>query len=245
MILENILTSGFQNRLKGGRTKFAELERMPGEFINAVGTTDDGKRFAIAIGPKQGTIGLEFMRAAGREALNTALADALIVCGFSFDDTTNEKYLGKLLILKVWMDQDLQMAGLLKKSKSANLFVVYGEPDIEVRALDGKFVAEVRGMDVYDPVKRERRPAGPESIAAWFIDTDYNGESFIVRHVYFLGSGAVYDELRNALQTEVDEDAWKSLYRNVSRPFEKPQSGRIAVKVITHYGDEAVVIKSI
>jgi adenine-specific DNA-methyltransferase len=244
-VLDNMLTSGFQNRLKGGRTKFEQMERMPGEYINAIAVTNDKKRFAIAVGPKFGTIGLEFMRAAGREALNMALADALVVCGFSFDDSTNEKQLGKLLILKVWMDQDLQMDGVLKRSKSANLFVVYGEPDIELRRAGDKFVVELKGMDVYDPVKRDRRPAGPESIAAWFIDTDYNAESFIVRHVYFLGSGDAYKELKETLRTEVDEEAWKSLYRSVSRPFGKPESGRIAVKVITHYGDEAVVVRTI
>ncbi len=101
---------------------------------------------------------------------------------------------------------------------------------------------ELRDFDVYDPTTGQIRSASTDDIACWFIDTDYNGESFFVRHAYFTGADEPYDKLKRALRAEIDEAAWSALYSTVSRPFDKPESGKIAVKVINHYGDEVLKV---
>jgi adenine-specific DNA-methyltransferase len=132
---------------------------------------------------------------------------------------------------------------LLKKTGAGNLFMVFGEPDVEItKQKNGQIVVEIKGVDVYDPTTGQIRSASTDDIACWFIDTDYNGESFFVRHAYFTGADAPYDKLKRALRAEIDEAAWSSLYRTVRRPFDKPDSGKIAVKVINHYGDEVLKV---
>jgi adenine-specific DNA-methyltransferase len=137
---------------------------------------------------------------------------------------------------------------MLKKTGAGNLFMVFGEPDVEIRPVGAdQIIVEIKGVDVYDPTTGQIRSASTDDIACWFIDTDYNGESFFVRHAYFTGAasqedGGPYDKLKRALRSDIDEAAWSSLYRTVSRPFNKPESGRIAVKVINHYGDEVLKV---
>jgi adenine-specific DNA-methyltransferase len=246
LVMDNVRTSGIVNGEKGGRTRFMSVDPFPGEYINALGLTDDGHRFGIAIGPKEGTVGPGYMRAAAREALNFAVVDTLAVCGFAFESAATTSQMGNLLVLKVRMNQDMQLGDILKKSKGATLFRVYGEPDVNIaQANGGKYTIEVRGMDVYDPVKREVRSAGTDKIQAWLLDTNYDSERFIVRHVYFLGDTDVFIDLQRALKGEIDEEGWRSLYSAVSRPFEKPKTGKVAIKVITIYGDESVVVLKI
>ena len=132
---------------------------------------------------------------------------------------------------------------LLKKTGAGNLFMVFGEPDVAIeRTDDGQLVVEVRGVDVYDPTTGQVRSNSTDDIACWFVDTDYNGESFFVRHAYFTGADEPYQRLQRALRADIDEAAWSSLYSTVSRPFPAPTSGRIAVKVINHYGDEVLKV---
>ena len=132
---------------------------------------------------------------------------------------------------------------LLKKTGAGNLFMVFGEPDVDIRKHTGKqLVVEIKGVDVYDPTTGEIRSDSTDDIACWFIDTDYNGESFFVRHAYFTGAEEPYEKLKRALRAEIDEAAWSSLYSTVSRPFDKPETGKIAVKVINHYGDEVLKV---
>jgi adenine-specific DNA-methyltransferase len=98
-------------------------------------------------------------------------------------------------------------------------------------------------VDVYNPTTGEIRSSDPSEIAMWMIDTAYNEESFFVRHCYFTGGGVdPYGRLKKALKAEIDEAAWASLYSTRSRPFPRPDSGRIAVKVINHYGDEVLQV---
>lgn len=118
------------------------------------------------------------------------------------------------------------MAGALKPSESANLFMVFGEPDLAITHHDGEVTVEVRGLDVYDPTSGEIRTNSTDDIACWFIDTDYNDESFFVRHAYFTGADDPYARLKRALRADVDEDAWASLYRTVSRPSPPPPPAR-------------------
>jgi adenine-specific DNA-methyltransferase len=156
----------------------------------------------------------------------------------------SEQRLGRLRVLLVRMNTDLTMGrDLLKKTGAANLFTVFGEPDIEIRKLpDGQLVAELHGVDVYDPTTGEIRSDAVDGVACWFIDTDYNSESFFVRHAYFSGAGDPYSRLRQSLGDEINPEAWESLYATVSRPFDAPASGRIAVKVINHHGDDVMKV---
>lgn len=146
-------------------------------------------------------------------------------------------------VLLVRMNTDLAMGTELKKTGSGNLFTVFGEPDIEIKGQkDGQLVVDLKGVDVYDPTTGEIRSNDTSRIALWMIDSDYNGESFFVRHCYFTGGNDPYKRLKTALRSDIDADAWASLYKTVSRPFPRPAEGKIAVKVINDYGDEVVKV---
>ena len=200
----------------------------------------------MCIGPEHGTVGPQQVKEAAKEAVQGVGYDMLVVCGFAFDPHVAEevKRYGKLTVLPAKMNPDLAMGDeLLKKTGAGNLFMVFGEPDVDITPqADGQLVIEIKGVDVYDPTTGQIRNASTDDIACWFIDTDYNGESFFVRHAYFTGGGDPYERLRRALRAEVDEAAWASLYATKSRPFDRPGTGRIAVKVINHYGDEVLKV---
>jgi adenine-specific DNA-methyltransferase len=245
VVLDNLAKAGVQNTRKNERLTFATLRPWPGgRFVSAEGEYEEAgtrKRAAIVIGPEYGTVGADLVREAARECRDWA--DAMVVCGFAFDpqvgDTTMN--LGRLMVLKARMNQELRAAEAYKAG-GGNLFVVFGEPDIALDEQDGDYVVRLRGVDIFDPTTGEVRSSTrvEDDIACWFIDTDYDGDSFFVRHAYFLGGKDPFDKLKTALKADVDEEAWASLYRTESRPFAKPKSGRIAVKVINHYGDEAM-----
>lgn len=249
-ILEYLKKSGVQNTVKQERLMLDRLEPYPGEWIQAAGEyrTADGKtqRVAVTIGPQYGTVGPDLVKEAAKEAVRGVGFDLLIVCGFALDPHVPEetKRYGKLTVLTPRMNPDMLMGdGLLKKTGAANLFMVFGEPDLDVKTLpDKKIQVTLRGVDVYDPTTQEIRSDSTDEVACWFIDTSYNGESFFVRHAYFTGADQPYERLKKALRAEVDEAAWSSLYSTVSRPFDRPKTGKIAVKVINHYGDEVLKV---
>jgi adenine-specific DNA-methyltransferase len=249
MIIENLHKAGVQNTKKGERLEFESLDLHAGSWIHAAGTYLEGgkpRRVAVSIGPEHGTVGPQQVKEAAKEAVQGVGYDTLIVAGFAFDPHVSEevKRYGKLTVLPVRMNPDLSMGDeLLKKTGAGNLFMVFGEPDVDVRKdKDGQITIEIRGLDVYDPTTGEIRSSSTDDIACWFIDTNYNEESFFVRHAYFTGSDAPYQKLQRALRAEIDEAAWQSLYRTVSRPFTPPETGKIAVKVINHYGDEVLKV---
>ena len=127
-----------------------------------------------------------------------------------------------------------------------NLFMVFGETDVDIKSLpDGNITVTIRGVDVYDPTTGEIRSSSTDDIACWFVDTNYNRESFFVRHAYFTGADEPYEKLKRALRVEIDEMAWKALNSTTSYPFEKPEIGKIAVKVIDHYGDEVLKVYTV
>lgn len=250
MIIDNLRKAGVQNTRKKERLKFERLDSFAGTWIHATGEfTDEAgktKRIAVSIGPEHGTVGPQQVKEAAKEAVQGVGFDVLIVCGFAFDPHVSEevKRYGKLTVLATKMNPDLAMGDeLLKKTGAGNLFMVFGEPDVDIKKQkDGKLVAEIKGVDVYDPTTGAIRSSSTDDIACWFIDTDYNGESFFVRHAYFTGSEEPYEKLKRALRAEIDEAAWSSLYSTKSRPFDKPDTGKIAVKVINHYGDEVLKV---
>jgi len=208
-------------------------------------TREDKKerRAGIFIGPEFGIVGRADLVRAAREAGDAGF-DVLIACAFNYEAHASEfDKLGRIHVLKARMNADLHMAGDLKATSTANLFVIFGEPDIDIlHDDDGRILVHVKGVDVFDPSTGEVRSDGPAGIACWFIDTDYNEESFFVRHAYFLGQNDPYSALRTTLRAEINADAWETLHSEISRPFAKPASGRIAVKVINHLGDEVMKV---
>jgi adenine-specific DNA-methyltransferase len=246
MILDHLRTAGVHQSNKSDSIHFTALQGWPGTYIGAEGRFMEGdteRRAGILIGPEFGTLSRPDLVAAAREA-SEARFDVLIACAFNYDAHAGElTKLGPLPILKARMNPDLHMAEDLKNTGAGNLFVVFGEPDVAVRdADDGMVEVQVLGVDVFDPQTGDIRSGGTDSIAAWFIDTNYNEEGFFVRHAYFLGAQDPYKSLKVALRSEVDEDAWATLYRDISRPFPRPETGRIAVKVINHFGDEVMKV---
>ena len=255
MILEHLKTSGVQQAHREDRISFTALTPWPGDLICAEGRyvegdTDIGaeRRAGIFIGPEFGTVTRPDLVAAAREAAD-ADYDVLIACAFSYEPHASEfSKLGRIPVLKARMNADLHMAGDLKNTGKGNLFVIFGEPDIDIIPIQddgtnaGRIQVKVNGVDVFHPNTGEIRSDGPDGIACWFIDTDYNEESFFVRHAYFLGANDPYKALKTTLKAEVDRDAWETLHSDTSRPFDRPASGRIAVKVINHLGDEVMKV---
>ena len=272
MILEQLKTAGVQQAHKADRITFNALLPWPGRRICAEGRyvqgdqgdrgcrSDPGdqsdrgdrgdrgreQRAGIFVGPEFGTVSRHDLVAAAREA-GDADFDVLIACAFNYDAHSSEfDKLGRIPVLKARMNADLHMAEDLKNTGKGNLFVIFGEPDIDVLPAEGddagRLQVRINGVDVFHPNTGEIRSDGPEGIACWFIDTDYNEESFFVRHAYFLGANDPYKALRTTLKAEVDPDAWATLHSDLSRPFDKPASGRIAVKVINHLGDEVMKV---
>ena len=246
MILENLKIAGVQQAHKEGRITFTALAPRPGDLICAEGRYMEGdtdKRAAIFIGPEFGTVQRADLVAAAREA-GDASFDVLIACAFNYEAHTTEfNKLGRIPVLKARMNADLHMAEDLKTTSKGNLFVIFGEPDIDLLPeKDGKLRVKVNGVDVFKPQTGEVISDGADGIACWFIDTDYNEESFFVRHAYFLGANDPYSALKTTLRAEIDPEAWATLNSDTSRPFEKPKKGRIAVKVINHLGDEVMKV---
>ena len=256
MVLEHLRTAGVHQSRKAESIRFTSLTPWPGERIGAEGRyleAETERRAAILFGPEFGTLSRTDLVAAAREA-SDARFDVLIACAFNYDAHASElTKLGPMPILKARMNPDLHMADDLKNTGRGNLFVVFGEPDLVIEpvpASDAGGAADlvrirILGVDVFDPQTGDIRSGDTDSIAAWFIDTDYNEESFFVRHAYFLGAQDPYKSLKAALRAEIDEDAWATLYRATSRPFARPETGRVAVKVINHFGDEVMKVFSV
>ncbi len=250
MILENLKTSGVQQAHKEDKISFSSLIPWPGDMVCAEGHYMEGseetgtlKRAAVFIGPEFGTVSRPDLVAAAREAGDAAF-DVLIACAFNYEAHASDfTKLGRIPVLKARINADLHMADDLKNTGKGNLFVIFGEPDIEIMNTgDNRIQVKVNGVDVFHPNTGEVRSDGPEGIACWFIDTDYNEESFFVRHAYFLGANDPYKSLKTTLKAEINQEAWETLHSDTSRPFDKPENRRIAVKVINHLGDEVMKV---
>jgi len=250
MILENLKTAGVQQAHKEDKINFSSITPWPGHYICAEGRymeedeeSGTEKRAAIFIGPEFGTVSRPDLVVAAREAGDGGF-DALIACAFNYDAHSSEfDKLGRIPVLKARMNADLHMADDLKNTGKGNLFVIFGEPDIDILDADEEQIqVKINGVDIFHPNTGEVRSDGAEGIACWFIDTDYNEESFFVRHAYFLGASDPYKALKTTLKAEINQEAWETLHSDISRPFEKPPSGRIAVKVINHLGDEVMKV---
>lgn len=263
-ILENLRESGIQNGMRAERLEFDLVEPHAGAHIQAIGSREspspDGiGRVGICIGPQYGTVGADFVKDAAREAGRDKNLDLLCILAFAFDpqvlnsdeeyvaagesfDVAGVRSLGRVPVLLVRMNSDLLMGQELAAKAGGNLFTTFGEPDIEITVNDEEVTVELHGVDVYDPNTGMVRSDRTDKVALWMVDTDYDGESFFVRHCYFTGGQDPYKRLKTALKADINEAAWKSLYSTVSRPFPLPSTGNIAVKVINDYGDEIVKV---
>lgn len=270
-ILDNLAKAGIQNGKRKERIAFGSIDTYAGEYMQAVGDRKGAdedvapSRVGISVGPQYGTVSPSFIKSAAKEAIKAGDIDLLCILGFSFDpqatgvteadgitvdasadgfaSVAGERKLGRIPVLLVRMNSDLLMGEALKKTGAGNLFTVFGEPDIEIRETDeGQVIVDLRGVDIYDPTTGEIRSSDTGQIALWMIDTNYNEESFFVRHCYFTGGNDPYKRLKTVLKAEIDADSWASLYRTESRPFAKPDTGKIAVKVINDYGDEVMKV---
>ena len=253
MVLGHLATTGVQQAHKADRITFSSVDPWPGELICAQGRYIEGedgpeRRAGILVGPEFGTVARQELVRGAREA-GEAGFDVLVACAFNFEPHATEfNKLGALPVLKARMNADLHMADELANTGKGNLFVIFGEPDIEILPVDsedpetGRIQVKIHGVDVFHPSTGEVRSDGADGIACWFIDTDYNDESFFVRQAYFLGANDPYKALKTTLKAEIDADAWATLHSDTSRPFERREEGRIAVKVINHLGDEVMKV---
>jgi adenine-specific DNA-methyltransferase len=252
IILDNLRTAGVQQAHKTDKINFTSLTPWPGEYVCAEGRYMEGadaegnggteKRAGIFIGPEFGTVSRPDLVTAAREAGDAGF-DVLVACAFNYDAHSSDfSKLGRIPVLKARINADMHMAQDLKNTGKGNLFVIFGEPDIDIIPVGEQVQVKVNGVDVFHPNTGEVRSDGADGIACWFIDTDYNEESFFVRHAYFLGANDPYKSLKTTLKAEINQEAWESLNSDTSRPFNKPKSGRIAVKVINHLGDEVMKV---
>lgn len=253
MILENLKKAGVQQAHKADRLVFESLELWPGRFICAEGRVRQAsleeaegegagatRRAAILVGPEYGTLSRPDLVAAAREAAEAGF-DLLIAVAFNYDAHASEfDRMGALTVLQARINPDLHMPDLANTG-AGNLFTVFGEPDIVLHEEEDDCISiEVLGVDMYKGGQIESGEA--DDIAVWFIDTDYDYENFRVRHAYFPGTNDPYKALKTTLKAEINPEAWASLNRTRSRPFPRPDSGRVAVKVINHLGDEVMKV---
>jgi adenine-specific DNA-methyltransferase len=264
-ILANLRAAGIQNGRRNERLSFDSVEPYAGVHVQAVGVREDAsegtpRRVGITVGPHYGTVDGRFIKEAAREAIHADDLDLLCVLAFAFDpgvlgsdaeyvtsvegfaNVAAERRMGRIPVLLVRMNADLVMGEELKKTGAGNLFTVFGEPDIEIKAEGDELRVVLRGVDVYDPNTGQVRSNDTDQVALWMIDTAYNDESFFVRHCYFTGGQDPYARLKRALKADIDPEPWESLYRTESRPFPRPETGKIAVKVINDYGDEVMKV---
>lgn len=268
-IFAHLKSSGIRNGAKNEQAIFYNLEAVSNPYLNAKGYYKDAEgkeRLAyFHIGPKFGTVSKRAVGEALKEFRGIALnegASWLCVLGFSFEDNINEKdyNLGSYVVSKVRMHDDLMQDGLLKKDKGAGAFITIGEPDIAIVDEGEKTVhVEIQGLDIYDPIKDIVKPRSIEDIAYWEIDDDYDGEQFVVRGLHFCGGTkkefdawkkdlqsvapkATKKKAETTLRLQLNEELWDTLYGFKSQPIEKRPGRKIAVRVISQFGEESTKV---
>ena len=272
-IFAHLKSSGIRNGAKNEQAIFYNMEAVSNPYLNAKGYYKDAEgkeRLAyFHIGPKFGTVSKRAVSEALKEFRGIAMnegASWLCVLGFSFEDNINEKdyNLGSYVVSKVRMHDDLMQDGLLKKDKGAGAFITIGEPDIAIIEDEGgKTVhVEILGLDIYDPIKDIVKPRSVEDIAYWETDDDYDGEQFIVRGLHFCGGKKDdFDKWKKGLQSvapektkrkaettlrlQLNEELWDTLYGFKSQSIEKRQGRKIAVRVISQFGEESTKVLTI
>lgn len=265
-IFAHLLTAGIRNGDKSQRATFHSVEAVSHQYLHAKGWYTDGegeeRLVYFHIGPKFGTVSklsvTESVKAFRSKAKNEG-ASWLVILGFSFEDSINDADydLGTYTVSKVRMHDDLMQDGLLKKDKGAGSFITIGEPDIQI--INDSEIAchvEIRGLDIYDPIKDDVKARSTADIAYWEIDDNYNEEQFIVREVHFCGgnkkefeawrkglngiaSAKTKKKAETTLKLELNDEVWETLYDFRSSAIERKPGRKVCVRVVSQFGEES------
>ncbi|RKZ73384.1 MAG: hypothetical protein DRR16_33140, partial [Candidatus Parabeggiatoa sp. nov. 3] len=266
-IFAHLKSAGVKNGIKNEQAIFIRVEHLADSYLHAEGFYQDAneneKKAYFHIGPKFGTVTKLAVIQAVKACRQRGDADWLIILGFSFEsDISNQNVtmnIGTFEVTKVRMHDDLLQAGLLKKDKKAASFITIGEPDVKLHQQGKEAYVEIQGLDIYDPIKDIVKARNIEDIAYWMVDTDYDDSNFVVRQVFFCGGKK--DEFKKwqkglenlaktktkrnverTLKIEIDDEAFDNLYGFKSHRFAVKPDQKIAVRVISQFGEESTKV---
>lgn len=268
-IFAHLKSAGVKNGDKGEQAVFVRVERLNSGYLHAEGffnSANGEKKAYIHIGPKFGTVAKQAVNEAVKECRTRGDADWLIILGFSFESNIEgasvSTSMGSFRVDKVRMHDDLMQDGLLKKDKKAASFMTIGEPDIKLHQKESTVQVEIQGLDIYDPIKDVVNPRNIHDIAYWMIDDNYDGSNFIVRQLFFCGGDK--DEFKKwqkglsgmakqttkakaekTLRIELDDEAFDRLYGHLSHPIEVKKGHKVAVRVISQFGEESTKVMTL
>ncbi len=266
VIFEHLKSAGVKTGDKKENAVFHRIDRLADADLHAEGfykTASGEAKAYLHIGPKFGTVSKQAVNNATKACRRRGDADWLIILGFSFESDIESKAVttsqGQFQVTKVRMHDDLLQEGLLKKDKKAASFVTIGEPDIVLHQKKGEATVEIKGLDIYDPIKDEVKSRDVHDIAYWMVDTDYDGANFIVRQAFFCGGDkdkfdawkkglenlallGAKKKAEKTLKIEIDEEAFARLYGHESHPFPVKKGQQIAVRVISQFGEETTKV---
>ena len=267
LVFEHLTSAGVKTGDKKENAVFTRLDRLASANLHAEGfyqSADGEKKTYLHIGPKFGTVSKRAVNEAVRECRQKGDAPWLLILGFSFESGIQEmtKDLGLFQVSIVRMHDDLMQEGLLKKDKKAASFVTIGEPDIRLIKEGESATVEICGLDIYDPIKDIVKSRDAHDIAYWMLDDDYDGSNFVVRQVFFCGGEQKeFDKWRkgldslakqstrkraqSTLKVEIDEEAFDQLYGHQSRPFKIQPNQKIAIRVISQFGEETTKVMEV
>lgn len=267
-IFEHLKTAGIKNGDKNETARFNRVDIINDESgaLHAEGwyeTAAGEKKAYLHIGPQFGTVSRKAVNDAIKAARQRADGDWLVILGFGFESDVDNRQVtmrvGSFEVTKVRMHDDLMQDGLIKKDKKAASFVTIGEPDIGLVREGGRAQVEIRGLDIYDPVKDEVKGRSVADLSYWMLDDDYDGANFIARQVFFCGgekdefdkfkrglhSLAVASTKRAAertLKIELDDEAFERVYGFLSHPVPDQRGRRLAVRVVSQFGEESTKV---
>jgi adenine-specific DNA-methyltransferase len=268
VIKQHLISAGIKNGRKDEMVIFRSVELLSHSYLHAEGFYMNGvgeKKAYFHIGPKFGTVSKTAVNEAVKECRSRGDAGWLIILGFSFESdiegSTQTMSMGKFEVTKTRIHDDLLQEGLKKKpAKSAASFVTIGEPDIDLNKNGNEVTVEIKGLDIYDPIKDEVKPRNVHDIAYWMVDEDYDGSNFVVKQVFFCGGDksefdkwkkgldnlakdSTKKKVEKTLKIEIDDEAFDRLYGHISHPIEIKKKGqKIAVRIISQFGEECTKV---
>lgn len=268
VIKQHLLSAGIKNGRKDEMVVFRSVELLSHSYLHAEGFFQNGtgeKKAYFHIGPKFGTVSKTAVNEAVKECRQRGDASWLIILGFSFESdiegSTQTMSMGKFEVTKCRIHDDLLQEGLKKKpAKSAASFVTIGEPDIDLIKKGNEATIEIKGLDIYDPIKDEVKARNISDIAYWMVDEDYDGSNFVVKQVFFCGGDkdefskwkkgldnlakdSTKKKVEKTLKIEIDDEAFDRLYGHISHPIEIKNKGqKIAVRIISQFGEECTKV---
>ena len=239
-------------RFHGNRTlKFSTLDPLEGDLLHAEGSWEDSdadRNVAVVFGPQHGPVTVMQVEACLPIASRRGY-DVLVFAGFSFDaaaqaviqDDPNPR----VRIHIAHINPDVAMGGLLKETPSSQLFTVFGMPRTELdAAANGEYIVKMEGVDIYNPVDNTVSSAGADKVAAWFVDSDYDGRTFCITQAFFPDKSA-WDKIARALKGVIDEDRFEKFSGTESFPFPAGDHACVAVKVIDPRGNEVMRVHNL